>query len=164
MSPKILLVDDNQELLTLLARLMESEGWIAIQASKGRVALEKLAAERPTAAIVDVLLPDMMGYDVAHGLKNAGVPFVFMTGVFKGGRAASDAKALHGAAGYFEKPFEARKLLEAIKALLPQPAAPRTTPPPTRRRPATEQTDVDVEVAGESDEPVEAMELTGRVV
>jgi FixJ family two-component response regulator len=165
MSAKILLVDDNQELLTLLARLMESEGWVAIQASKGRTALDKLAADRPSAAIVDVLLPDMMGYDVAHGLKNAGVPFVFMTGVFKGGRAASDARTLHGAAGYFEKPFEAKKLLEAVRGMLPQVAATptRTTPTPTRR-PITELTDFDVEVAVEPDEPVEAMELTGRVV
>jgi CheY-like chemotaxis protein len=162
MPPKILLVDDNQELLTLLARLVESEGWIAVPAAKGRVAMEKLAAEKPAAAVVDVLLPDMMGYDVAHGLKNAGVPFVFMTGVFKGGRAASDARTLHGAAGYFEKPFDARKLMEAMRALLPAPPPTRATPP--LRRPATEQTDFDVEVAVESDEPVEAMELTGRVV
>ena len=164
MPPKILLVDDNQELLTLLARLIESEGWIAVTAGKGRVAMDKLAAEKPAAAIIDVLLPDMMGYDVAHGLKNAGVPFVFMTGVFKGGRAASDARSLHGAAGYFEKPFDARKLLEAVKALLPAPPPTRLTPPPIRRRPVTELTDFDVEVAVEPDEPVEAMELTGRVV
>ncbi len=165
MPPKILLVDDNQELLTLLARLMESEGWTAIQAGKGRVALEKLQAEKPAAAIVDVLLPDMMGYDVAHGLKNAGVPFIFMTGVFKGGRAATDARTLHGAAGYFEKPFDARKLLEAVRGLLPAPSPGRSTPPPVpARRPATELTDFDVEVAVEPDEPVEAMELTGRVV
>jgi FixJ family two-component response regulator len=165
MSPKILLVDDNQELLTLLARLMESEGWTAIMASKGRVALEKLQAEKPAAAIVDVLLPDMMGYDVGHGLKNAGVPFVFMTGVFKGGRAATDARTLHGAAGYFEKPFEARKLLEAIRALIPAPPSSRNAPPPAPvRKPATELTDFDVEVAVEPDEPIEPMELTGRVV
>jgi hypothetical protein len=87
-----------------------------------------------------------------------------MTGVFKGGRAASDAKALHGAAGYFEKPFEGRQLLEAIRGLLPaRPPTTRQTPPPTRK-PATELTDFDVEVAVEPDEPVEAMELTGRVV
>jgi hypothetical protein len=128
------------------------------------VALEKLQAEKPAAAIVDVLLPDMMGYDVAHGLKNAGVPFIFMTGVFKGGRAATDARTLHGAAGYFEKPFEARKLLEAIRALIPAPPGSRSTPAPPPRRPATELTDFDVEVAVEPDEPVEAMELTGRVV
>jgi len=162
-SSKILIVDDNQELLALLARLVETEGWVAVQANNGRVAMERLKAEKPAAAIVDVLLPDMMGYDVAHGLKDAGVPFVFMTGVFKGGRAASDARALHGAAGYFEKPFEGRKLLEAIRGLLPAPP-PTRRPPPVPRRPVTELTDFDVEVAVEPDEPVEALELTGRVV
>ncbi len=83
-----------------------------------------------------------------------------MTGVFKGGQAATDARALHGAAGYFEKPFEARKLLEAVRGLLPTPPPSRHPPP----RPATELTDFDVEVAVESDEPVDAMELTGRVM
>jgi two-component system, OmpR family, response regulator len=164
MRPKILLVDDNQELLTLLARLIESEGWIPIQAPKGKVAIDKVAQEKPAAAVVDVLLPDMMGYDVAHALKNAQVPFVFMTGVFKGGRAASDARTQHGAAGYFEKPFEARKLVEALRALLPSPTSMRATPPPFPARPAAEPTDFDVEVAVEADEPVDAMELTGRVV
>jgi two-component system, OmpR family, response regulator len=162
MPAKILVVDDNQELLTLLARLVEAEGWTAIPAKNGRTALERLAAEAPAAAIVDVLLPDMMGYDVAHGLKNAGVPFVFMTGVFKGSRAAADARVLHGAAGYFEKPFEAKKLLEALHALLPPP--PRAAPPPAAARPAARSADFDVEVAVEADEPIEAMELTGRVV
>ena len=120
MAPKILLVDDNQELLTLLARLVETEGWAPVTASKGRNAIDKIAAEQPSAAVVDVLLPDMMGYDVAAALRKASVPFLFMTGVFKGGRAAGDAKSQHGAAGYFEKPFEARKLVEALR-LEPEP-------------------------------------------
>jgi two-component system OmpR family response regulator len=163
MSAKILFVDDNQELLTLLARLVEAEGWVAVPAKTGREALERLVAEKPTAAVVDVLLPDMMGYDVGHGLKNAGVPFVFMTGVFKGSRAAADARALHGSAGYFEKPFDARKLIEALRALVPAPPpAPRKPTPPPRR--ATDLTDFDVEVAVEQDEPIEAMELTGKVI
>ena len=98
MAPKILLVDDNQELLTLLARLVEAEGWIPVAANRGKTALDKIAAEHPAAAVVDVLLPDMMGYDVAHALRNALIPFVFMTGVFKGGRAANDARSQHGAA------------------------------------------------------------------
>ena len=54
-----------------------------------------------------------------------------MTGVFKGGRAATDARAQHGAAGYFEKPFEAKKLVEALRGLVP--AARRR---PRRSRPA----------------------------
>jgi DNA-binding response OmpR family regulator len=164
---KILLVDDNQELLTLLARLVEAEGWTPIAVGKGKTALEKIQAEKPAAAVVDVLLPDMMGYDVAHALRNAQIPFVFMTGVFKGGRASADARAQHGASGYFEKPFEAKKLMEALRTLLPSVTP---APVPIRFGSAThagapgEQSDFDVEVAVEADEPVEAMDLTGRVV
>jgi CheY-like chemotaxis protein len=158
---KILLVDDNQELLTLIGRLVEAEGWTAVPASKGRTAIDKLKTEQPSAAVVDVLLPDMMGYDVAHALRNAGVPFVFMTGVFKGGRAATDARTQHGAAGYFEKPFEARKLVDALRALLPAPVPTRATPPPLRTAEVT--SDFDVEFAVEAEDPVPAMELTGKV-
>jgi CheY-like chemotaxis protein len=160
--PKVLLVDDNQELLALLARLVETEGWVPVAVGKGRTAIDRIGAERPSAAVVDVLLPDMMGYDVAAALRKANVPFVFMTGVFKGGRAASDAKSQHGAVAYFEKPFEARKLVEALRAMIPMAAASPATPPPSR--PAEDQSDFDVEVAVEADEPVEAIELTGRVV
>jgi DNA-binding response OmpR family regulator len=167
--PKILLVDDNQELLTLLARLIEAEGWTPIPVNRGRAAIDKIASEQPAAAVVDVLLPDMMGYDVAHALRNAQVPFVFMTGVFKGGRAAIDSRTQHGAAGYFEKPFEARKLVEALRVLVPAPSS--TQVPPPRPAPSgapsslvLEPSDFDVEVAVEADEPVEAMDLTGRVV
>jgi DNA-binding response OmpR family regulator len=174
-APTILLVDDNQELLTLLARLVEAEGWSAVTLNRGRAALDRIAADPPSAAVVDVLLPDMMGYDIGQALRSAQIPFVFMTGVFKGGRAAADARTQHGAAGYFEKPFEAKKLVDALRGLVP--AAPAA--PPARasaRRPAAAApapdpepvmelaaSDFDVEVAVEADEPVEAMDLTGRV-
>ncbi len=158
--PRILLVDDNAELLALLARLVQAEGWEAITAARGKQALEALAAGAPAAAAVDVLLPDMMGYEVGAALRKAGVPYVFMTGVFKGGRAASEARLQHGAAGYFEKPFPGKKLVDALRALLP-------SQPPTRAPaapPPAPTDDFDVEVAVESEEPSEAMELTGRVV
>jgi two-component system OmpR family response regulator len=158
--PRILLVDDNAELLNLLARLVEAEGWEAMPAPRGKAALELLAAGSPDAAAVDVLLPDMMGYEVGAALRARSVPFVFMTGVFKGGRAASEARAQHGAAGYFEKPFPGKKLIDALRDLLPSqpPSRVPAAPPPE----PTE--DFDVEIAVEADEPSEAMELTGRVV
>jgi two-component system, OmpR family, response regulator len=160
---KILVVDDNQELLRLLARLVEAEGWQPVTCARGKAALDAIVAESPAVAIVDVLLPDMMGYDVAAALKKNGVPFVFMTGIFKGGRAASEARVQHGAAGYFEKPFEAKKLLEMIRGLLP-PEPPRReppqSPPPLRKR---READFDVEIPVEADEPLDALTLTGKV-
>jgi CheY-like chemotaxis protein len=164
---KILLVDDNQELLRLLARLMEAEGWQPITYGRGKPAIEAIPREKPAVAVVDVLLPDMMGYDVAAALRKAGAPFVFMTGVFKGGRAASEARVQHGAAGFFEKPFEARKLLEAVRGLLPPepPRRPEPSPAPLAdpAGPSRPTDDFDVEVAVEAEEPVEGFELTGKV-
>ncbi len=156
--PKVLLVEDNAELLQLLARLMEGDGWTPIAASKGRQAVDLIGVEHPQVAVVDVLLPDMMGFDVAAVLREARIPFVFMTGVFKGNRAATEARTQHGAAAYFEKPFEAKKLVETLRSLVS--AAPEPLPEP----PAPEEQDFDVEVAVEADEPLEGMELTGKVV
>jgi len=148
--PKILVVDDNQELLTLLGRLLSAEGWEPLLVNRGRPAIEAIAAERPAAAVLDVLLPDMMGYDVGACCKNAGVPFIFVTGVFKGTRAAQEARAQHGAAGYFEKPFDAKALMAAVRELLPA-SAPVAAPEP---EPSFD--DFEVEVAVEAE--VEAEE------
>jgi two-component system OmpR family response regulator len=156
---KILLVDDNAELLRLLARLMEAEGWDAVSCARGKAAIDAIAKEAPAVAVVDVLLPDMMGYDVGAALKKAGVPFIFVTGIFKGGRASSEARVQHGAAGYFEKPFEARKLLDALQALLP-PEPPRREEAPA---PRVRESDFDVDLGVEGDEPLDALTLTGKV-
>jgi two-component system OmpR family response regulator len=91
--------------------------------TRGRSALDSLAAGPPAAAGVAVLLPDMMGYDVAEALRKAGVPFAFVTGVFRGARAASEARSRHGAAAYVEKPVGPAGLDELVRALpLPRPA------------------------------------------
>ncbi|MGB8930676.1 MAG: DUF4388 domain-containing protein [Anaeromyxobacteraceae bacterium] len=166
MGTKILLVDDNQELLVLLSRLVEQQGWTPVPVARGKAAIDAIPVEQPAIAVVDVLLPDMMGYDVGAALRKANVPFIFMTGVFKGGRAAADARAQHGASGYFEKPFDSKKLVDTLRALLPAgtpAAAPRSSTPPPLPLP-DDKDDFDVDLTVEADEPVDAMELTGRVV
>src|SRR5690606_17005872 len=63
MAPRILIVDDNTELVGLLSGAFEEAGYEVLQASRGRQALERAKADRPHAAVVDVLLPDLMGYE-----------------------------------------------------------------------------------------------------
>jgi CheY-like chemotaxis protein len=118
-SPKVLVVDDNQELLNLLARLFTDAGYLVCQASKGKMALDVARSERPQLAVIDILLPDMMGYHLAEAIRREMTcPVIFITGVFKGGKHASEAKAKYGAVAYFEKPFEAHKLIETARSVV----------------------------------------------
>ena len=159
MAPRILVVDDNQELLSLLTQLFEDAGYEVLAASRGKQALEVVRLEPPGVAVLDILLPDMMGYHLADALRKEQpqLPLLFITGVFKGGKHALEARQKYGAAGYFEKPFEAQKLLEAVAKLLP---AEKRAPTPASLQDAFEvELDLDVEDEG----PQEAMELTGRI-
>src|SRR3979411_1738974 len=87
-APRILVVDDNPELLTLLSSAFEEAGYQVQTAARGRTALDLARKERPDLVVIDVLLPDLMGFDVAEALKRLKMPFIFMSGVHKRGRAA----------------------------------------------------------------------------
>src|SRR3954463_688844 len=149
--PRILVVDDNAELLTLLSSSFEEAGYAVHTAARGRTALELARKEKPDLVVLDVLLPDLMGFDVAEGLKRLRIPFIFMSAVHKGGNTAATAKTKYGALAYFEKPFERRALLDEVRKRLPVIAP----PPPVMA--------FDVETAAEVSEPEPEMQLTSRV-
>jgi DNA-binding response OmpR family regulator len=154
-SPKVLVVDDNQELLRLLCQLLEDAGYQVISSLKGRQGLELAREHKPQLAILDILLPDMMGYHLADTLrKELAIPILLMTGVFKGGKHPQDAKVKYGVVGYFEKPFEASKLLDAVAAHLP--AEKRATV-------ASEAFDVELDFDVEEERAQDPLELTGVV-
>ncbi|MGA9525890.1 MAG: response regulator [Myxococcaceae bacterium] len=158
MPPSILVVDDNQELLSLLTQLFEDAGYAVVAAGRGKQAVELARATPPRLAILDILLPDMMGYHLADALRKEqpDLPLIFITGVFKGGKHALEARQKYSSAGYFEKPFEAQKLLEAVEKLVPPEKAVAPPPPP-------DAFDVELEFDVEEDQPQEAMELTGKI-
>jgi two-component system OmpR family response regulator len=157
MAPKILLVDDNQELLSLLTQLFEDAGYEVLAASKGKQAVDVAKAGKPPLAVLDVLLPDMMGYHLAEQLRREqpNLPVIFITGVFKGGKHAVEARQKHGAIAYFEKPFEADKLIEAVaKVVAPEKKAASSI---------EDAFDVELDVDVEEDQPQDVMELTGKI-
>jgi CheY-like chemotaxis protein len=159
MSPTILVVDDNKELVALLTSLFEEAGYVVLGASKGKPAVE-LAKTEPNIAValIDVLLPDMMGYHVGEGLRAAkpGLPLLFMSGVFKGSKHSNEAMTRFPGAKFFEKPFDAKKVLEAVSALAPVAKADKRSAPP-----ADEPFDVELDI--DVDDEGEAMELTGKI-
>ena len=159
MAPRILVVDDNQELLTLLTQLFEDAGYEVVGAIKGKQAVEVSRAQPPAVAVLDILLPDMMGYHLADALRKdqPQLPLIFITGVFKGGKHAMEARQKYAAAGYFEKPFEAAKLLEAVQKLVPvQKQAPTAAS-------MEDAFDVELDIDVEEEGPQDALELTGRI-
>ena len=150
-APRILVVDDNPELLTLLSSAFEEAGYSVLTAPRGRTALDLARKEKPVLAVIDILLPDLMGYDVAEALKRLRVPFILMSGVHKGGKASTMALDRYGALAFFEKPFDRRKLLDAVRKAAPGAA----------RAPA--ELAFDVESGPQVAEAAEAMQLTARI-
>ncbi len=159
MASRILVVDDNPELLSLLTQLFEDAGYEVTGANRGKQAVEQARGQTLAAAVIDILLPDMMGYHLADTLRKEQpqLPLLFITGVFKGGKHAIEARQKYAAAGYFEKPFEAQKLREAVAKLVPPEK--KSQPPPRPQDAFEVELDIDVEEEG----PQDAMELTGRI-
>lgn len=118
--PLILLVDDNRELIDLLSQILEEAGYRTSTFYRGKAAMESIKKEAPDLAVVDLLLPDLVGHEIAKELAARQIPYILITGVFKGAKHSLDGRG-KGARGYFEKPFEAGRLLEAIQEILPAP-------------------------------------------
>lgn len=130
---RILVAEDDAAILELLTVRLELAGHHVVPARDGAMALERLAAGRPNAAVLDVNMPRVDGFGVLAALREnplcATVPVLMLTAR----NAPSDvvrARAL-GADDYLTKPFDDQQLLARVARLL---ARGRTAgaPPPTR--------------------------------
>ena len=118
--PRILLVDDEVQLVTMVQMRLEANGYEVVTASNGQEGLDKAKSENPDLIMMDVMMPKMDGYKVCGLLKNdtrySKIPIILFTA-----RAQQDDKELGGEVGadaYITKPFEPPVLLAKIKELL----------------------------------------------
>jgi CheY-like chemotaxis protein len=125
---RLLIVEDNLELASLMVAAAQSRGHTAQAAHTGEEALALLRPKAFDAAVVDLLLPDMRGTELLTALIPHGIPAIAISGIYKGDRLAKEATSVYGAREFFAKPFELDALLNALeqKCGLPQ----RSTPPP----------------------------------
>ena len=118
--PKILIVDDEQEIVTLLTTRMTHAGHECFWAHDGRGALEAVSKNRPDLILLDVMMPPPNGYQVCRELKqNAAtrdIPVVLLTA--KGSESDKFWGRESGADAYITKPFDSTALLTKIKELL----------------------------------------------
>jgi two-component system OmpR family response regulator len=117
----ILVVDDEEHITELLAMGLGFNGFEVERAASGRAALDSVDRRRPDLIVLDVMLPDLSGFDVARRLRQregAGprVPIIFLTA-----RDATQDKVEGlrlGSDDYVTKPFSIEELIERVKAVL----------------------------------------------
>jgi two-component system KDP operon response regulator KdpE len=122
--PRILVCDDEQQILRALRVILRDAGYEAIPASSGEEALDLAAVARPDAAIVDLVLPDIDGIELCRRLREwTEMPLIVLSAV---GEEDAKVRALAaGADDYVTKPFGPRELIARLQANLrriePQP-------------------------------------------
>src|SRR5688572_8231387 len=94
---RLLIVEDNLELASLMVAAAQSRGHTAKAAYTGEEALALLRPKAFDAAVVDLLLPDMRGTELLTALKPHAIPAIAISGVFKGDRLAREATSVYGA-------------------------------------------------------------------
>jgi DNA-binding response OmpR family regulator len=114
---KILVVDDDQELLDLLAYALRREGFTVLGAIDGPQALQRWEADQPDLILLDGRLPTLDGFEVCRRIRMvAKTPIIMVTALDD---EAAMVRGLDlGADDYVTKPFSTRQLLARIKAVL----------------------------------------------
>jgi DNA-binding response OmpR family regulator len=112
----ILIVDDDPINLAVASRTLENMGLTTITAQEGLTALSKAKREKPALILLDIMMPELSGYEVCQRLKSEedtkNIPVIFMTALSYSG---DKVKAFEmGAADYVVKPIQSDELLARI--------------------------------------------------
>ena len=116
--PRILIAEDDPNILEGLATLLASEGHEVETAANGAVALEKFRKRKPDLLLLDVMMPQKSGYDVCREIraKDTATPIIMLTA--KGEELDKVLGLTLGADDYVTKPFGVRELLARVAAVL----------------------------------------------
>ncbi len=123
-SPKILVVEDNQDNREMVVKALKFNGYQVVEAVDGEEAIEKVKAEHPDLILLDIFLPKMDGYEATRRLKGdtslRNIPIIALTAhAMKG--SMEEALAV-GCDGYISKPIDVRELPKHIQRFLkPRP-------------------------------------------
>ena len=115
--PRVMAVDDEEAILSLLKRTLEPEGYDVVVAADGRSALALLEACNPGLVLLDIMMPVLDGFQTLDLIRQrSNVPVIMLTARCEV-TTVRDTLGL-GADDYVRKPFHARELLARIKAKL----------------------------------------------
>ena len=120
---RILIVDDEPDVVAYLSTLLEDNGFQVIAAVNGKDGMEKAKAEHPALVLLDISMPEESGVRMFRNLQEdaqtSDIPVIMVTGVshdFK--RFIETRKHVHAPAAYFDKPPDKDELLTKINQIL----------------------------------------------
>ncbi|WP_437783045.1 response regulator [Sorangium sp. So ce1097] len=118
----ILVVDDEPEIRKLLRRIFEERGYRVEEADRGLLALRMVKEHPPDVMILDAMLPEVHGFDIARRMKGTQryghIPIIMISAVYRGWRFAEDLKSSYGVEAYIEKPFRVADVVAAVENAL----------------------------------------------
>lgn len=118
--PHALIVEDSLRTRDTIARMLERLGFTSTCCSTPHEAIRIAAVERPAVILLDGLLPQMHGFELARILRQLDPGWepriVFMTGVYKHLRYRNEARLKYGIDEYLEKPIDEDRLRRAVAA------------------------------------------------
>ena len=120
---KVLVVEDEADLVWVIRFNLEMEGYRTYVASNGEAALEMLRTDPPDIMLLDLMMPVMDGWTVLEEISKRGLDRPKVIVVSARTAAGDRARAArYEVSGYMAKPFDMDELLEAIRAAVPPPA------------------------------------------
>lgn len=120
MSQRILVVDDDKEIVRIVRAYLEQAGYVVLSAYTGETALHTIRSERPDLVVLDLMLPDRDGWDVTRIVRGdeslSGMPIIMLTA-----RVEDNDKIVGlelGADDYIAKPFNPHEVVARVRAVL----------------------------------------------
>lgn len=117
---KILIVDDEQDIVELVSYNLEKEGFKTIKAYDGEAALKMVKLQKPDLIILDLMLPKMNGLDACQAIRSnpetASLPIIMLTA--KGDEVDKIIGLENGADDYITKPFSVKELIARVRSIL----------------------------------------------
>jgi DNA-binding response OmpR family regulator len=111
------MVEDDERIRTAVRLALEDEGWLVDEAERGETALEQFAVQPADVVLIDIMLPEMDGFEVCRSIRRSSdVPIIMVTARDDTHDVVAGLEA--GADDYLTKPFVVKELSARIRALL----------------------------------------------
>lgn len=128
----VLVVDDETDIRRMLVRLLNRAGHRVLEADRGLLALRLVKEHVPDLIVLDAMLPEVHGFDIARRIKQSErykhVPIIMVSAVYRGWRYAEDLKQSCGVDYFIEKPFRIADVMNAVDSCFRSSSVPPPDP------------------------------------